>query len=195
MTIRQVALLLVLLPSVALADGARFTDEEVRGNATQFIHKVFGSKPPTVKDLIYFEGADSALIEKETPSEYDACKAKFKTVDPANDSRCSELFDGFKFLHPEQMESLYYRQLRKRLGVKPESLQIESIRFVEGISNKTSGYFLVTVNVRDSNKKHLRFYKQLLLVHQESQKQVPEAGVISVEAVVMPIQDYLTEKR
>jgi hypothetical protein len=188
--IRLIALCLILLPSLSMADEARFSKAEVQANVLKFINTVFGANPPTIADRIRFGGRES-MENDEYPLELDICRKKYKVPHPEREG-CNEFLDS-RNQYPQKFKSLYYELLRKKLAVTADMLKIESIHFVEGVPDKSAGYFLVTVDVENPNRHRSdprSVHKQILLRHVDSQIQVPEGGTVSVQAVVMPIHEY-----
>ena len=114
---------------------------------------------------------------------------KYKETHPGR-ARCDE-FMASRHQNPKKHKSLYYQLLRKKLAVAASMIEIESIRFEEGIADKYAGGFLVTVRIIDDPNKGFGPYKKILLNHVDSPIQVPESGTVSVKAVVIPIDEYV----
>lgn len=192
---RLIAMLFALLPSFVQAGETNyFSPDEVRGNVVKFINTIFGAKPPTLANLIYFSGGES-MLDLEVPLEEEVCRKKYKANPPQDWGKCWDQFVGPRHDHPQKHESLYYKLLRKKLSVKSDGLTINSIKFVNGEANNKASYFLITMDVIEPNlKQQSMFPKQLILSHVDSPSQVSESGTVSIEAVVIPIREQLDNK-
>lgn len=179
--IRSLAnLVIILLPSISMADSDHFSDKEIQQDVKEFIQTVFGPKAPTLAEVIHFEGIGS-LENNEAILELKMCKDKFQIIDPENSKKC-QMFLKSRAMHPDQAESLYYKLLRQKLQVSPSMLKIESIKH----TTEANGYNHTKITLSVSNRA-----EQLFLTHPDLRVNAAEDGFVKVIAIQVPIFIYL----
>lgn len=183
-------LLTILIPAMCMADSNRFTKEEVQRNSIKFIKTVFGENSPTLSDRIKFEGGVESLELDETNLMYGICVKKFKIQKPDNSKECFDKVITPRLKNPSHFESLYYKQLRKKLGVSVDMLEINSIYFNDGVLGEYAGEFIVVIDIKNPTQPaHSK--KQLLLSHVPNQEDVVDEGTVHVKSIVIPIHEYV----
>lgn len=185
----QFIFIIVLTQSAFAEDRIKFTEVEVRINAEKFLNTVFGEKPPTLADLLYFENHESPM-ETENKLLYALCKRKYKIANPEENKQCWDNVINPRYSNPSKYQSLYYGLIRKKLGVSVNQLKIKSVNWVEGHPEKYSGVFLVNVDVNDAKYYPPYLPPQIVLLHAPYHEYVVD-GMVEVYSIVMPIYDYL----
>lgn len=190
---KLLAIFLIALSQMAYGeeDGrVKFTESEVRINTERFINTIFGEKSPTLADKLKFDGGYESLENDETPLLYELCKHKYKISNPVDSQECFDTIITPRLNNPSRYTSLYYKQIRKKLGVSASQLRFKSIRWVDGMPGQYSGAFLVTVDI-DDGKRHPYISPQLILIHVPYHDDVVDSGTVKLYQVALPIHEYL----
>jgi hypothetical protein len=124
-------LLFLCLTFDAQSENIKYTKQEVYNNAIYYLNVVFGTNEPTLYDYMKFEGIDQGYEAQLTLL---TCSKLFPGKDPSNSEECGK-YINYRYDHKDEVISIYYDYIRKKLAISPSLIQKAEINVIEPVSD------------------------------------------------------------